>query len=204
LKYRTIDEAEAAIPLCEEIFSHAVRLRDEAEQKAIRLREVEMGESPDAGESALLRSQLQFLVNGVNEWMRKIVEFGAMPKGLEPGLVDFPYRHEGREVYLCWARGEKAMRLVRAVNAFGAGGLGYTEDDYLSGDFLQFGVAPVRIEVTTLFEGVAQDKLWGESVEGRLGGVSVKFPSLECLLANKRATGRPKDLRDAESLDPGE
>ncbi|PJB25880.1 MAG: hypothetical protein CO113_06265 [Elusimicrobia bacterium CG_4_9_14_3_um_filter_62_55] len=133
MKYRTIDEAEAAIPLCEEIFSHAVRLRDEAEQKAIRLREVEMGESPDAGESALLRSQLQFLVNGVNEWMRKIVEFGAMPKGLEPGLVDFPYRHEGR-----------------------------------------------------------------------LGGVSVKFPSLECLLANKRATGRPKDLRDAESLDPGE
>ncbi|OIO07753.1 MAG: hypothetical protein AUJ52_09555 [Elusimicrobia bacterium CG1_02_63_36] len=99
---------------------------------------------------------------------------------------------------------ENATRLVRAVNAFGAGGLGYTEDDYLSGDFLQFGVAPVRIEVTTLFEGVAQDKLWGESVEGRLGGVSVKFPSLECLLANKRATGRPKDLRDAESLDPGE
>lgn len=109
MRYFTVEEAEAAIPVCEEIFSHAIRLRDEAEQKAIRLREIETGESPDPGEAALLRSQLQFLVNGVNEWLRKIVEFGAMPKGLEPGLVDFPYRHEGREVYLCWTRGEKKI-----------------------------------------------------------------------------------------------
>ncbi len=97
---------------------------------------------------------------------------------------------------------ENAARLVRAVSAFGAGGLGYTEDDYLSGDFIQFGVAPVRIDVTILFEGVSQDKLWGDAVEGRLGNVPVKFPSKECLIANKRATGRAKDLRDAESLDP--
>jgi hypothetical protein len=97
---------------------------------------------------------------------------------------------------------ENASRLVRAVSAFGAGGLGYAEDDYLSGDFIQFGVAPVRIDVTALFEGVSQEKLWGEAVAGRLGGVLVKFPSRECLLANKRATGRAKDIRDAESLDP--
>jgi len=65
---------------------------------------------------------------------------------------------------------ENAERLVRAVSAFGAGGLGYTEDDYLSGDFIQFGVAPVRIDVTTLFEGVAQERLWAEAVAGPLGG----------------------------------
>lgn len=97
---------------------------------------------------------------------------------------------------------KNAERLVRAVRAFGAGGLGYTEDDYLSGDFIQFGVAPVRIDITTLFEGVPPEKLWSEAVDGRLGGVPVKFPSKECLLANKRAAGRPKDLRDVESLDP--
>ncbi|MEK7859278.1 MAG: hypothetical protein AAB320_09080 [Elusimicrobiota bacterium] len=97
---------------------------------------------------------------------------------------------------------ENAAKLVRAVSAFGAGGLGYTEDDYLSGDFIQFGVVPVRIDVTTLFEGVSQEKLWREAVSGRLADVPVKFPSKECLLANKRSTGRPKDLRDVESLDP--
>ena len=97
---------------------------------------------------------------------------------------------------------ENAGRLVHAVGAFGAGALGYTEDDYLSGDFIQFGVAPVRIDVTTLFEGVSRQRLWREAVTGKLGGVPVKFPSKECLLANKRAAGRPKDLRDVESLDP--
>jgi len=98
---------------------------------------------------------------------------------------------------------ENAERLVRAVAAFGSGDLGYTKKDYLSGDFIQFGVAPVRIDVTTLFEGAPQDKLWKDAVEGRLGGVPVKFPSKECLLANKRQTGRDKDLRDVEMLDPG-
>ncbi|OIO08884.1 MAG: hypothetical protein AUJ52_07390 [Elusimicrobia bacterium CG1_02_63_36] len=97
---------------------------------------------------------------------------------------------------------ENAARLVRAVSAFGAGGLGYTEDDYLSGDFIQFGVAPVRIDITILFVGVESAALWDEAVVGQLGGVSVRFPSKKCLLANKRATGRPKDLRDAETLDP--
>ena len=97
---------------------------------------------------------------------------------------------------------ENAARLVQAVSAFGAGGLGYTENDYLSGDFIQFGVAPVRIDVTTLFDGVAQEKLWREAVIGSLAGIPVKFPSKECLLANKRAAGRAKDLRDVESLDP--
>jgi hypothetical protein len=109
LKYFTLEEAQAEIPRCEEIFSHALRLRDEAEQKAVLLREIETGEAPDPGEAALLRSQLQFLVNGVNDWLRKIVDLGAIPKGLEPALVDFPYRHEGREVYLCWVRGEKRI-----------------------------------------------------------------------------------------------
>ncbi|MBI5240660.1 MAG: hypothetical protein HY926_09320 [Elusimicrobia bacterium] len=98
---------------------------------------------------------------------------------------------------------DNAGRLVRAVAAFGAGGLGYTEDDYLSGDFIQFGVAPVRIDLTALFEGVSPERLWREAVAGRLGGVPVRFPSKACLLANKRAAGRNKDMRDLEMLDPG-
>lgn len=97
---------------------------------------------------------------------------------------------------------ENAERVVRAVSAFGAGSFGYTAQDYLSGSFIQFGVAPVRIDVTSLFTGAPQEKLWRESVPGELGGVPVLFPSKECLLLNKRAAGRPKDLRDAEALDP--
>jgi len=97
---------------------------------------------------------------------------------------------------------ENAEKLVEAVKAFGAGGLGYAVADYLSGDFIQIGVAPVRIDITSAFDGVSQDKLWSELVAGSVGGVVVKFPSKECLVLNKRASGRAKDLRDIEALDP--
>ena len=60
---------------------------------------------------------------------------------------------------------ENAERIVKAVAAFGAAGLGYGASDYLSGDFIQ------------------------------IGGVAVRFPSKECLLLNKQAAGRAKDLR---------
>lgn len=96
---------------------------------------------------------------------------------------------------------ENAGRLVAAVAAFGAGGLGYTAEDYLSKDFIQIGVSPVRIDITAAFDGVPEGRLWSEAVEGRIGGVPVRFPSKDCLLLNKRAAGRPKDLRDVEALE---
>ncbi|MBI5245193.1 MAG: hypothetical protein HY922_16140 [Elusimicrobia bacterium] len=95
---------------------------------------------------------------------------------------------------------ENAERVVKAVTAFGAGDIGYTKEDYLSGDFIQFGVAPVRIDVTATFAGVGQAELWRDAVQGSLGGVPVKFPSKESLLENKRHAGRDKDLRDVEAL----
>ncbi|MBI3297968.1 MAG: hypothetical protein HYZ75_07385 [Elusimicrobia bacterium] len=99
---------------------------------------------------------------------------------------------------------ENARRLVAAVAAFGAGALGYTAEDYLSKDFIQIGVSPVRIDITSAFDGVGTEKLWSERVAGRIGDVAVCFPSKECLLLNKRAAGRPKDLRDVEALEgPG-
>ncbi len=110
MKYFTLKEAEALIPQCEEIFTHALRLRDEAEKKALRLREMEAISDPDETELAMMRSQLEFLVNSVNEQVRKILDLGAIPKGLEPALVDFPCRHKGKEVYLCWVRGEEKIK----------------------------------------------------------------------------------------------
>lgn len=97
---------------------------------------------------------------------------------------------------------DNAERVVQAVASFGAGGLGYKAVDYLSGDFIQIGVVPVRIDITAAFDGVSQERLWSEAVPGKVGGVPVLFPSKECLLLNKKAAARPKDLRDIEALSP--
>ncbi len=96
---------------------------------------------------------------------------------------------------------ENAECMVKAVEAFGAGQFGYTKEDYLSGDFIQFGVIPVRIDVATRIDGVDSEKLWNDAVPGTLGGVPVNFPSKECLITNKREAGRDKDIQDLNALE---
>lgn len=108
MKRFTLEEAEALIPQLEDIFEKVAEIAARAELKARGLRKLEE-EGGGAAEVAIERSQLQFLAQGLNDWLQKIVELGALPKGVEPALVDFPSVIEGREGYLCWRLGEKRI-----------------------------------------------------------------------------------------------
>jgi hypothetical protein len=108
MKYFTVAEAEALIPRLEGIFASVLELHAKAEAKARALSELETAGGPEA-EAALARAQLQFMVNEINERLRPVFDLGAQPKGLDPALVDFPHRLEGREVCLCWRYGEKSI-----------------------------------------------------------------------------------------------
>jgi hypothetical protein len=107
MKFFTPEEANAMIPELEKIFEAIAELRAQAEMKATSLRQRQESEDSDPTAAVIERSQLQYLAQNINEWLEKIVELGAMPKGVEPALVDFPYRLNGRDVYLCWRLGEK-------------------------------------------------------------------------------------------------
>jgi len=111
MRFFKVKEAEALIPELEEIFANALQVRDQAEAKAVELRELER--ASDAGkrvsELAIKKSQVQYLVNRVNVWLRRITDLGAVPRGLDPALVDFPFKLGKKEVYLCWKRGEKKI-----------------------------------------------------------------------------------------------
>jgi hypothetical protein len=109
LKYFAIAEAEALIPEIEKIYETVVELAAQAEMKAAALRRREGSDDADPAASAIERSQLQFLAQRINETLQKIVELGAIPKGINPALVDFPHRLGGREVYLCWRLGDKRL-----------------------------------------------------------------------------------------------
>ena len=109
MKYFTTEEADALIPELEKIFEAVAGLTAKAELKAAGLRKRQTTNDDDHAGMAIERSQLQFLAQGINEWMQKIVELGALPKGVDPALVDFPSRVDGREAYLCWKLGEKQV-----------------------------------------------------------------------------------------------
>lgn len=109
MKRFTLEEAEALIPELEAIFEGIAELAARAELKARGLRELEDVAAPDQAAIAISRAQLQFMASGLNDRLQSIVELGALPKGVEPALVDFPSVVEGREAYLCWRLGEKRI-----------------------------------------------------------------------------------------------
>lgn len=96
---------------------------------------------------------------------------------------------------------ENAERVLSALGAFGFGGIGIGLDDLCTPEkVIQLGVPPVRIDLLTSISGVSVDQAFSDAVVGEYGDVQVYFLSRECLVTNKKASGRSKDLADLEAL----
>jgi len=65
---------------------------------------------------------------------------------------------------------------------------------------IRMGVPPVKIDIATTISGVTFDECYTEQVVDILDGVEVNIISLKHLKANKKASGRLKDLTDLENL----
>jgi hypothetical protein len=85
---------------------------------------------------------------------------------------------------------------------FGFDSLAISATDFVASDrMIQLGRAPNRVDLLTRLYGVSFDDAWAAKVAGQIDGVPVWFLDREALLKNKRATGRPQDLVDAESIE---
>jgi hypothetical protein len=96
---------------------------------------------------------------------------------------------------------DQVSRLLRALADFGFPS-GETSPDYLlsQNKMLQLGHMPVQVHVMTAITGVNWPHAWESRESGAYGGVPVFFLGRSALIANKTATGRPKDLADVEAL----
>jgi len=100
------------------------------------------------------------------------------------------------------ASAANAPRIIRALTRFGAPVQQISEQDFTQpGVIFQIGVAPRRIDLTTTIDGPAFDDAWGRQESVEIGGMAVPVMSRSDLIANKRATGRPQDLLDADQLE---
>jgi hypothetical protein len=101
-----------------------------------------------------------------------------------------------------WVDEQNANRLVAALDDFGFGSVGLTPDDFLEeGMVVQLGYPPKRIDIITQADGVEFDPCWERHIDVEIGGQRVPFISVEDLLANKKASGRPQDLADAAAIE---
>ena len=97
---------------------------------------------------------------------------------------------------------ENAAGAMRALRAFGAPLLDVTEADlWKPGITYQIGVAPGRVDILTDLTGIRFADAWANRVRGPFGDIEVDFLDRTHFIANKRATGRTKDLADIESLE---
>jgi hypothetical protein len=99
---------------------------------------------------------------------------------------------------------ENAQRVYRALKEFGAPLHQVTEADFASpGIVFQIGLPPRRIDILTAIDGVEFCIAWSARVAAKYGDARFDVIGKADLIANKRATGRPKDVLDADVLERG-
>ncbi|MEW5818041.1 MAG: nucleotidyl transferase AbiEii/AbiGii toxin family protein [Spirochaetota bacterium] len=96
---------------------------------------------------------------------------------------------------------ENALRVLKALTDFGFDCIGLTEKDFTEPDkVIELGYPPIRIDLMTSIDGVAWETAWNNREETSYGAVPVYIIGKEDFIANKRASGRKRDLADLEAL----
>ena len=114
-RYYSVPEVNALLPQVREAFTNVMQLR--AQLKPIYCRLEQAGAAPERSDFEIelpgatpevLRDRAAFksMVEMLNEALGSISELGGNVKDLDTGLVDFPARHNGEDVLLCWQLGE--------------------------------------------------------------------------------------------------
>ncbi len=97
---------------------------------------------------------------------------------------------------------ENAVKLRDALIGFGFGELAPTADELsVPGKIWMLGRKPWRIDLLTAIDGVTFSEAWAGRVEAEFESKPLYVIGREQLLANKRASGRDKDLRDIAMLE---
>jgi hypothetical protein len=122
----TLEEANALLPWLEEKFSQMVPLRDELasfQEQLIALlrRRRSNGHSSSEEEIAQAQREVDRLTRDLQQHLQEVSRRGILVRDVGRGLVDFPTIREGREVHLCWLRGESRIDYWHETNIGFAG-----------------------------------------------------------------------------------
>ena len=104
----TLDEANALVPWLAETFRKLELVRQEYVTLQERISELAKRSGSD-DETAQLAASAELLARQIEEAVEEILDRGIIVRDVAIGLVDFPSQREGREVYLCWCRGDRQV-----------------------------------------------------------------------------------------------
>lgn len=103
-----------------------------------------------------------------------------------------------------------AHRLFESLSEFWSGNIPEVENvaELLEdGVVIQFGRPPYRIDLLNRIDGIVFAEAWDSRETVEIVGAGAPVPAYylgkKALVKNKKASGRPKDLDDAENLESG-
>ncbi|OHB76069.1 MAG: hypothetical protein A2W31_16875 [Planctomycetes bacterium RBG_16_64_10] len=107
----TVQEANAMLPLVRAIATDLAQLSRDVIERRQRLAHLLAGREldqrdPYASELAQIEDEVLKDSERLRGYVEELQELGVEPKNGPDGLIDFPARHDGRIVYLCWKLGE--------------------------------------------------------------------------------------------------
>lgn len=121
--------------------------------------------------------------------------------GYAVGIHAEPRATKDRDLFV---RPEAANSVIvyRALVAYGAPLTGVTPGDFCNdpNSIFQIGQPPLRIDILQHIDGVTFDEAWSRRTEAHIDGIAVHVISAEDLIRNKLASGRLRDLADAEAV----
>jgi hypothetical protein len=105
-RHFTVDEANALLERLEAVLGELRDARDRLTDA--ELHEALAGAAPQNGGGEPGREVGEAFLD-VRRMLMGLEEAGIVIRDIDRGLVDFPAMRDGREVYLCWRRGEESV-----------------------------------------------------------------------------------------------
>ena len=111
----TLEEANSLLPWLEQTFRRLISSRERLDDTQERLTEIRRelqrrnGTFNRYSELNSMQDELDSMDKELNSIVDDIIAEGIIIRDIPRGLVDFPHLRDGREVYLCWIRGEERI-----------------------------------------------------------------------------------------------
>jgi hypothetical protein len=115
-KYFSLSEANRSLPYVSRVIEDLTACYGRVVDFRRRI------ESPSTRENREhLEAEYETEMDRLSELVDELQQVGVELKDFEKGLLDFPALHDGREIYLCWHRGEDKVCSWHEVDAGYAG-----------------------------------------------------------------------------------
>ena len=104
--------------------------------------------------------------------------------------------------FLIYPSQKNARKMIRALEDFGFGGVGLTQDIFTrEGTAIHLGAEPNRIDILTSLKDASNDLIFSHLRRIRYKGLTLNVISRKDLMTSKRHSTRLKDRADVEILE---